>query len=243
MVGPLSASSLPALLPRAFPLQDNVLTPGAAFLSLFHTTFTEPFPLHHAFPSPVARGQHSCRHSSAQQLHMAHALLVLPHVPSRQHLHAALLHTRLTKKPSILFCSFFPAKPLAEGFRPGSPAAARAVLVCTVSAEQGSLPSHPTKQPKPHSLNGDFPSGFVVFFFFFNIFLLNAYTCQLLFSCQLAHEGGLVGKHKSQPQRSTPCLAGILSLASSSAGPMQADVGTAGSNPCRTVQRSPPACC
>lgn len=165
MVGPLSASSLPALLPRAFPLQDNVLTPGAAFLSLFHTTFTEPFPLHHAFPSPVPRGQHSCRHSSAQQLHMAHALLVLPHVPSRQHLHAALLHTRLTKKPSILFCSFFPAKPLAEGFRPGSPAAARAVLVCTVSAEQGSLPSHPTKQPKPHSLNGDFPSGFVDFFF------------------------------------------------------------------------------
>lgn len=165
MVGLLSATSLPALLPRAFPLQDNVLTPGAAFLSLFHTTFTEPFPLHHAFPSPVPRGQHSCRHSSAQQLHMAHALLVLPHVPSRQHLHAALLHTRLTKKPSILFCSFFPAKPLAEGFRPGSPAAARAVLVCTVSAEQGSLPSHPTKQPKPHSLNGDFPSGFVVFFF------------------------------------------------------------------------------
>lgn len=199
MVGPLSASSLPALLPRAFPLQDNVLTPGAAFLSLFHTTFTEPFPLHHAFPSPVARGQHSCRHSSAQQLHMAHALLVLPHVPSRQHLHAALLHTRLTKKPSILFCSFFPAKPLAEGFRPGSPAAARAVLVCTVSAEQGSLPSHPTKQPKPHSLNGDFPSGFVDFFF------LQHFPSQRLYlSAPLQLSAGPRGWIGGETQKPTP---------------------------------------
>lgn len=95
MVGPLSSNSLPALLPSVFPFQDNVLTLGTPFLSP-HTTFTEPFLLHRAFPSPVLLVS-----TAAGTLQAAAHGTRTPCATTRpvtQHLHAMLLPTRLTKK-------------------------------------------------------------------------------------------------------------------------------------------------
>lgn len=211
MVGPLSGGSLPALLPSVFPFQDNVLTLGTPFLSP-HTTFTEPFLLHRTFPSPVPRGQHSCRHFAGSSTWHMHSLCYHTSCNTAPPCHAAA-HEAYKKNPPFCCAPFFQQSPLLS-------ASGRTLqlvpelcwFAVLVLSRAPSLPPHQTTQTT--WFKRQLPFWFCRFFnfFFFNIFLPNACTCQLLFSCQPAHEGGWRRKHKSQPQPSTLCLADILSF-------------------------------